>query len=58
MSEQEADTALSGEEAIEKARKTSYRIIFLDIGMPEMDGFETALICAPFLPVGRRSWWH
>ncbi|MDR0562775.1 MAG: response regulator [Spirochaetaceae bacterium] len=37
-----ADTALSGQEAIEKARKKQYDIIFMDHMMPEMDGIETA----------------
>ena len=35
------DTASSGKEAMEKARKNTYHIIFLDHMMPEMDGIET-----------------
>jgi len=35
------DTAGSGEEALEKVRKKTYEIIFMDIHMPDMDGFET-----------------
>jgi CheY-like chemotaxis protein len=42
ISGREVDVALNGKEAIEKARETSYAIIFLDIGMPEMDGIETS----------------
>ena len=35
------DLALSGEEAIERAREKRYDIIFLDHMMPKMDGIET-----------------
>ncbi|MCR5734757.1 MAG: response regulator [Lachnospiraceae bacterium] len=35
------DTATSGKEAIEKMRKNTYDIVFLDHMMPEMDGIET-----------------
>ena len=34
-----ADTAKSGKEAIEKIKAQAYDIIFMDIQMPEMDGF-------------------
>ncbi len=40
-SELTVDTALSGAESIEKAKKTKYDIIFMDHMMPEMDGVET-----------------
>ena len=36
-----ADTAESGEEAIEKVRRTSYDLVFMDHMMPGMDGIET-----------------
>lgn len=37
-----ADTALSGKIGLHKARNKHYDIIFLDIQMPEMDGFKVA----------------
>lgn len=37
----QVDTALSGREALEKARDKKYHMIFLDHMMPEMDGVET-----------------
>jgi len=36
------DTAVSGREAIEKAKANQYDLIFMDHMMPEMDGVETA----------------
>jgi signal transduction histidine kinase/CheY-like chemotaxis protein len=38
----QVDTAVSGREAIEKAKTCDYDIIFMDHMMPEMDGIETA----------------
>lgn len=35
------DAAFSGEEAIEKVQQSIYDLIFMDIQMPGMDGFET-----------------
>ena len=40
----EAETALSGAEAIELVRKNEYDIVFMDHMMPEMDGIETTKI--------------
>ncbi len=37
----EVDTASSGAEALEKAKKTTYDAIVLDLSMPGMDGMET-----------------
>ncbi len=37
----EVDTALSGQECIEKLNEKQYDVIFLDARMPEMDGVET-----------------
>ena len=37
----DAETALSGREAIEKIRNNEYDIVFMDHMMPEMDGVET-----------------
>jgi len=37
----EVDCAQSGEEAIEKASKQHYDLIFIDIVMPGIDGIET-----------------
>ncbi|MCI9280228.1 MAG: response regulator [Bacilli bacterium] len=35
------ETALSGEECLEKVKETTYDLIFMDIMMPNMDGVET-----------------
>lgn len=35
------DTASSGQEALEKVKKNTYDILFIDHRMPEMDGIET-----------------
>ena len=36
------DAAFSGEEALRKLDTTDYAVIFMDLRMPGMDGFETA----------------
>ena len=36
------DTAMSGQEAISKAAEKSYSMIFMDINMPSMNGFQAA----------------
>ena len=38
----EIDWAGSGEEAIEKLGQKNYKLIFMDVGLPEMTGIETA----------------
>ena len=38
------DTAFNGEEAIEKVQQNAYNLIFMDIKMPGIDGFETTRI--------------
>jgi DNA-binding NtrC family response regulator len=35
------EVATSGEESIEKARKTVFHVVILDLAMPGMDGIET-----------------
>nr|MCR5784669.1 response regulator [Eubacterium sp.] len=40
----DAESALSGKEAIDKWKKTKYDLVFLDHMMPELDGIETARI--------------
>ncbi len=35
------DTALSGDECLEKVKENTYDLIFMDIMMPNMDGVET-----------------
>ncbi len=37
----QVETAESGEKGIEKARKTDFDLIFLDLRMPGLDGVET-----------------
>jgi len=37
------DTAPSGLIAVEKVRALSYAVVFMDISMPDMDGYETTL---------------
>jgi len=44
----QADTALSGEEALRKILKNRYFLIILDVQMPEMDGFEVAEIISGY----------
>jgi len=39
----QVDTAVSGQEAIEKVKSGDYDLIFIDHMMPEMDGIETAV---------------
>ncbi|MER2519087.1 MAG: ATP-binding protein [Bdellovibrionales bacterium] len=36
------DTALNGADAVAKVRKQDYAMIFMDINMPEMDGYEAS----------------
>jgi CheY-like chemotaxis protein len=42
MNGHELEVANSGAEALEKAQHIRFDMIFLDLGMPEMDGIETA----------------
>ena len=37
----ETETALNGEQAVEKLSKTDYELIVMDCQMPVMDGYET-----------------
>ncbi|MDO6384030.1 PAS domain-containing hybrid sensor histidine kinase/response regulator [Leptospira santarosai] len=39
-----ADTALNGLEAIERLKERNYDLIFMDIQMPEMDGYEATYL--------------
>jgi signal transduction histidine kinase/ActR/RegA family two-component response regulator len=50
----EAETAYSGQEALEKAARFQPEIVLLDLGMPGMDGFEVARQLRG-TPAGRRA---
>lgn len=39
---QKVDVAMTGQEALDKARETSYDLILLDIQLPDMSGFDVA----------------
>lgn len=44
--------AESGEEAIEKCKSTSYEVVFLDVVMPGLDGYDTCKKIRPLLSSG------
>lgn len=44
----EVDVALNGEIAVEKAKNNNYNIIFMDIHMPKMDGFQATCLIRKF----------
>jgi CheY-like chemotaxis protein len=44
LAEHETVTAFSGPEAIETARRIKPRAVFLDIGLPGMNGYEVAKV--------------
>ena len=64
---QKCDTANNGKEAIEKIQKgcefcEGFRLVFMDINMPELDGFETTKILKrlekeniQFIQINKRS---
>jgi PAS domain S-box-containing protein len=49
-----ADIALNGIEAIESVQKQPYDIIFMDIQMPEMDGYEATKVLLKMFPAENR----
>lgn len=40
---QKVDTASSGEQALQKSNEKRYDLIFLDINMPSLDGYQTLM---------------
>ncbi len=42
LSGQEADAAYTGRDALERMRASHADVVLLDIGLPEMDGYEVA----------------
>ena len=40
---QKVDTASSGEQALQKSNEKRYDLIFLDINMPILDGYQTLM---------------
>ena len=49
----ETDTAVSGQQALEKAMSDNFDVMLLDVRLPDMDGFEVLLQLRKFsrLPV-------
>jgi CheY-like chemotaxis protein len=50
----EADVAASGHEGLALAKAKAYDVIFMDLEMPEMDGFATTELIRASEPAGRR----
>lgn len=48
------DTALTGEEAIQKTRKTAYNIALLDIRLPDMEGVKLLKLIKDNVPRTRK----
>jgi CheY-like chemotaxis protein len=49
-----ADVAANGLEALEALKRQTYDVVFMDVHMPEMDGFEaTQQICQRWAPAER-----
>ena len=49
-----ADLAANGHEAVEAVRRVSYDVVFMDLQMPELDGFGAARQIVGEHPTGRR----
>lgn len=48
LKDNDLDRAITGAEALEKARNNSYDLIFMDMRMPVMDGLEAAFLIRQF----------
>jgi len=51
-----ADLAINGTEAITALRKRAYRVVLMDVQMPELDGCEATEELREMLPIADQPW--